>query len=158
MVKNPLDRLRKEMEEKKMWKCSSCGEENGDASNVCISCGARRNEKSATTLNQPRKEKSAPSPNECFSSEALEIASWADKFLAITIIAAILVAIALSFQPEIDRWGDIKTTFSGMSLLLKGIPVAGGVSVGGYTFYVILRGLSVMVEASYRSMMPHKEQ
>ena len=80
-----------------------------------------------------------------YSEEANTLNSFAEVGFIITVVFAIVFLIFFSVGE--DRWGD--PAFSGTKFLI-GLLWSGGITLAGYVGKIVLKGFSIIVEASYR--------
>ena len=135
--------------ENRLWKCK-CGVENEDASPYCTGCGLAKSVSSGVNDADPNhwpvsKTASPGTATTLYSEEAKALNSFAEVGFIITVVFAIVFLIFFSVGE--DRWGD--PAFSGTKFLI-GLLWSGGITLAGYVGKIVLKGFSIIVEASYR--------
>lgn len=140
-----------------MWKCK-CGVENGDNTNFCSGCGEKKpsSVKPGDSFYYHRQTSpSSPPPSDSpkpfdwtlHCSEANALNSFSDVAFIVTMVLAVVILILSSIG--VDKWGD--KAFSGIGFL-TGLVWAGAILFIGYGAKLLLQGIAVVVEASYRDM------
>lgn len=141
-----------------MWTCHACGEDNSDSSRSCSSCGEARQALrpgSATAYRPAAKGRVTPGPDELYCLEAQRLRDYANILLVAIAVGGAIFLIASGFVTEFDTLTMKTRTVFQFSRVLKGLaPLAVCIAVG-YVFRLLLDALSVITEASYRTMM-HK--